>query len=323
MTLEIIREFHRLLEFEPEWSSVARASNGLTPFQLPEWLLAWWRHFGSGQLRVLVFRQSDAVIAVLPCFLHEWQQAQQMTLIGSGISDYLNPLMAPQHSSAVVKELRAYLASDANWEICNWQDLSFDTPLESLASKVEEDAACYRLALTDSFEQYWSERSKSLRQNVRRDRQKAESQAPLRFDVSTTADTEAMHALIQLHASRWQKQGERGMIEANQSAAFLQEITSLFAARGMLRIFSLRFREKIAAIILAFEYAGTLFNYLTAFDPEHEALGLGRALLYEALRDSFERRCAAWDFLRGDEPYKIWWGARRVPKCRVIVTRTT
>ncbi len=322
MTLDIIDDFNDLVGFAPAWSSFARTIDDLTPFQLPEWLLTWWRHFGSGQLRVLVFRHGDLINGVVPCFLHDWQGLRQITLIGSGISDYVEPAISPESCSAVVEHLRAYLQSGSDWDLCNWQDLSFNTPLRGLASTVTDETECYVLHLQGNFEEYWGARSKSLRQNVRRDRQKAELRAPLNFEVLSRADAEAMEALIQLHAARWRKHGQPGMIDRNSSAGFLDDIARGFEKRDMLRIFVLRFEGQIAAVILGFQHAGTVFNYLTAFDPQFEALGLGRTLLYESIRYSFEQGYRAWDFLRGNEPYKIWWGADPIPKCRVIVTRT-
>lgn len=321
MTLEIIDDFNDLVEIEPAWSCFARTISNLTPFQLPEWLLNWWRHFGSGQLRVLVFRQANVIAGIVPCFLHDWQGLRQMTLIGSGISDYLEPAIAPDSCSEVVECLRAYLESDSNWDVCNWQDLCFDTPLRRLASTIVDETECYVLPLKGDFEAYWERRSKSLRQNVRRDKQKAELRDTLNFEVTSTPDAEPIEALIQLHAARWRKHGQAGMIDANSSADFLRDVAGEFAERDMLRIFLLRFEAQIAAVILGFRYAGTLFNYLTAFDPQYEALGLGRTLLYESLRYSFEHGYRAWDFLRGNEPYKLWWGAEPILKCRVIVTR--
>lgn len=321
MTLEIIDDFDRLLKFEPRWSSFLETLKGITSFQRPEWLLTWWRHFGSGQLQVLVFRHAGELAGILPCFLHDWHRRRQITLIGSGISDYLEPAIAPEHCPAILEQLEAYFHSNSNWDVCDWQDLSFDTPLKRLASEAVDDTECWVLPLTGTFEEYWKTRSKSLRQNVRRDRQKAESRGEVEFGVSTDPDGKPIEALIELHAARWRKHDQTGMIEANRSAAFLREVAGKFACRDMLRMFFLQFERRTAAVILVFQYAGTMFNYLTAFDPELEALGLGRTLLYEAVRYSFEQKCEFWDFLRGNEPYKLWWGAHPVPKCRVRVIR--
>lgn len=323
MTVEIIDSFPALLELQAEWSRFARTIATVTPFQLPEWLIAWWRHFGSGALHLLAFRVNGDIVGIVPLFLHEWKGARQFTLLGSGISDYLEPAIAPGNCGEVVECLRAHLASKGDWDVCNWQDLSCDTPLRSLASQLLEDTPCSEILLAGTFDDYWSARSKSLRQNVRRDRQKAESRGRLEFQISSDADAESMEALIRLHAARWQSAGEPGMIAANRSAEFLKDVSTEFARGGMLRMFTLRFDGQIAALILAFVYANRIFNYITAFDPEHEALGLGRTLLFEALRYSFENGYEAWDFLRGEEPYKTWWGAQPVCKCRVIVTRTS
>ena len=322
MILEIIDDFARLLDFQAEWSAFAQSTPGITPFQLPDWLITWWRHFGSGRLHVLVFRENENLTGVVPCFLHQWNGLRQMTLIGSGISDYLDPLIAPQHAATLIERLRIHLEGNSDWDICNWQDLSLQTPLKAIASEIIEETPCSEIPLTGTFDQYWSARSKSLRQNVRRDRLKAEVQGALHFEVRRALDPETMSALIELHAARWRRHGESGMIEENHSAAFIEEVAQEFAARDRLRIFVLHFRTRIAAVLLGFGYDRTVFNYLTAFDPETETLGLGRTLLFEAIRDSFWRGCRAWNFLRGSEPYKTWWGAKEIPKCRVIVRRT-
>jgi len=321
LTVEVINNFRRLIEIEPEWSTFARAIDSSTIFQLPNWLLTWWRHFGNGQLHVVVFRDLDKVAGIVPCFLHDWNGKRQMTLIGSGISDYLEPPIAKEHCSAIINHLQAHLRADRSWEICDWQDLCVETPLKKFASSVVEDTDCYAVPLVGTFEEFWQARSQNLRRNVRRYRQKAESRGALEFDVSAQPDAEVVQALIQLHAARWQKHGEPGMIEANGTAAFIQDIACKFASSGMLRIFSLRFDTRVAAVILGFEYANTLFGYLSAFDPRYEELGLGRLLIYDSLRYSFERGYTKWDFLRGNEPYKQWWGAQRVAKCRVIIAR--
>ncbi|HEY7305168.1 MAG TPA: GNAT family N-acetyltransferase, partial [Bryobacteraceae bacterium] len=58
-----------------------------------------------------------------------------------------------------------------------------------------------------------------------------------------------------------------------------------------------------------------------AFDPEYSTFGFGRTLLYHALRYAFETGYESWNFLRGNEPYKFDWGARSIPKARLLITR--
>jgi CelD/BcsL family acetyltransferase involved in cellulose biosynthesis len=329
LTLEVIENLSLLVEIEPEWSAFAQTIAGVTPFQLPQWLLTWWAHFGNGQLHVLVFRQKDVIVGIVPCFRHQWNGLRQITLIGSGISDYLEPAIDLQYCPAILDCLRTHLEADMDWDVCDWQDLSANTPLSGLRSGgqfklgANPDVSCSEIRLTGTFDEFRNARPKDLKRNLRRYRKKAEAIGNLQFEVVKEAHPESMQALVELHSAKWERRGEAGMIQANGSAEFLCEVARKFASRDMLRIFSLRFQRRIVSVIVAFSYENTMFGYLSAFDPENESLGFGRTLLFEAIRYCYENGYKAWNFLRGDEPYKFWWGAQVIPKCRIRLIRTT
>lgn len=327
MQLKVIDSLDGLEQIQREWSSFADTIPGLTPFQSPEWLLTWWRHFGSGNLHALVFRAGTAIAGIIPLFLHEWQGRRQLTLIGSGVSDYLEPAIAPGQCVEVIHCLHQHLIQNGDWEICNWQDLSAATSLELLTSdpgleaQICRDTPCSEIRLHGSFEEFWAERSKDLRRNLRRYTQRAHQTGPLEFAVTSRGDGDLTDELIRLHGIRWQKQGGPGMIAANNSADFLREVVREFERLQMTRFFSLRFRDEIVAVSVGFLYRETLYSYLSAFDPRYEILGFGRNLIYNSLRHAYQTGYAAWNFCRGDEPYKFSFGAEPIPKCRLTVTR--
>lgn len=283
---------------------------------MPEWLVTWWSHFGSGRLRTLVFREDGQVAGVLPCFLHEWQGRRQLTLLGSGVTDYLDPVL-PEGAAAKVREA---LRQWSDWDLCDWQDLSRHTPLAALG-EVRDLVPASAVHLSGGFEEFLAARPKDLRRNLRRYREKAEVIGPVRFEVSESAGGPLLDALVDLHRARWERSGESGMIEANRSAGFVREVAGVFAARGMLRFFTVRFAGQIAAILLALCNESTIFSYLSAFDPQWEAFGFGRELLARAFEYAFANGYQHWDFLRGDEAYKFSWGAQPAPRCRVVIER--
>jgi CelD/BcsL family acetyltransferase involved in cellulose biosynthesis len=326
LTVEIVDDFSLLLRKKAEWSSFAETLPDLTPFQLPDWLLTWWRHFGSGQLLVFIFREREEIAAIVPCFRHEWAGRRQITLIGAGLSDYLEPGIARRHCPEVLRLLAEQLREDRCWDVCNWQDLGEGTPLRSLPSDglrlaVETDVECTEIPIHDGFEQWCDQRPHGLRRNLRRYLEKARAIEEPHFCVSPEPKTSLVDALVALHTVRWREHGQPGMIAANDSARFLRDVVEEFASRDMLTFFSLHFQDRIVAIILSFRYRNALFSYLSAFDPNYSEFGFGRTLLYHSLRYTFEMRYRSWNFLRGSEPYKFDWGARGIPKCRVIVMR--
>jgi CelD/BcsL family acetyltransferase involved in cellulose biosynthesis len=326
LTTELIQSFPDLLALKPEWCRLAEANRLLTPFGSPDWLLTWWKHFGSGMLRTFVFRSDGLLTGVLPCFVHEWEGKRQVSLMGSGLSDYLEPPIASDIGNEAMKVAGSILADQHDWDVCNWQDLNVDTLLghltgNGLTVSVQHDTDCSEILLAGDFSAYWAGRPHGLRRNVRRYMEKARLIAEAHFAVSLKPEAEVIDALTTLHTARWQTRGAPGMILANRSAAFLREVASVFADAGSLLLFSLRFQDRVVAVILAFVSGSTLFSYLSAFDPEYEALGFGRSLLCHSVQYAFERHYQSWDFLRGNEPYKFDWGARSIPKRRVIITR--
>src|SRR5579875_630664 len=330
MRLEVIDTFGGLEQIRGEWAAFERTVEGRTPFQSPEWLLTWWRHFGSGELQMLVFRAECAMAGVVPLFRHEWQGRRQLTLMGSGISDYLEPAIAPEHRNEVIERLRRYLVESDDWDICDWQDMG-RAAIAGLAAeagsaltgigRLQEDTPCSEIRLSGEFEEYWAHRSKDLRRNLKRYGQRAEETGPIEFGVTCRADGGLIDELIRLHGDRWGKQGQPGMVAANRSGEVLREVAGEFERRGLLRIFALRLRGAVVAISIGFWDGVKLYSYLSAFDPRFEILGFGRRLLYESLRHAYEQRYSAWNFCRGEEAYKFSFGAERIAKYRLTLRR--
>lgn len=318
MTLEIIRDIERLRAIQGPWAELVESNSASTPFQLPSWLVTWWDHFGSGSLHVLAFWDGTRLASLVPCFRHEWEDRRQLTLIGSGISDYLDPPLSPD----ALAGLQNHLDEDPDWDVCVWQDLSSDTLLQKLrGATVIPDMPASETLLTGDFEHFWEGRSKDLRRNLRRYSQRARDMGTVDFEATDEARPELVNALIRLHTARWKEQGEPGMIAANRSEEFLRAAATQMAREDFFRFFAVRFREEVVAVVMAFRYKNKIYAYMSAFDPDYESLGFGRTLLYEGFRHAYAEGYDAWNFLRGDEPYKASWGAVPMERCRVVIHR--
>jgi CelD/BcsL family acetyltransferase involved in cellulose biosynthesis len=327
LSVEVLDDAQQLARLEEQWLSVLEKCPTATPFHLPQWLLTWWHYFGSGQLRVLTFWDRHILRGVIPMFRHKWDGRHQLTLVGSGITDYLEPPIEPAYQDEVVQLLDGYLATSSDWDVCNWQDLDASTPFDALGRNhcfrmtVCPDIPCTQIPLVENFDAYWEQRGPGLRRNVRRYRAKAEREGTLDFQVSDRASPEALGALVRLNTQRWQQLGQSGTLAANRAAGFLKEIAFGFSATRMLRLFTLRFNSEIVAAIISFPFKDRVFSYLSAFDPQYQEFGFGNAVLYESLRYCCHEGWRTWDFLRGNEGYKLHWGAEHVEKRRILIDR--
>ena len=110
LTVTHIRHFDAWQSLTAEWSTLVDRCPSATPFQRPEWLLPWWREFGSGDMTVLAFHDEGRLVGLLPAFIHSWQSRRQVTLIGTGVTDYLGLTAEPERAADVRRE-RARMVS--------------------------------------------------------------------------------------------------------------------------------------------------------------------------------------------------------------------
>lgn len=320
LDLSVIQDPKDLDGFVEEWSAFVESHPAATPFHLPAWLITWWRQLGSGVMHVIAFRDQK-LRAVIPCFLLEWEGRRQLTLLGSGVTDYLDPLICAGYEQPVIQALERHLESYRDWEVIDWTDVRPDHPIFTLKGAEEREwLPRSEVRFDQPFADFWMARGKDLRRNVRRYRAKAEQLGRIEFEVVDGAPVELMDALVRLHTRRWQAQGESGMIAANRSEEFLRHVASELAKSGIIRFFVLRFGGQVTAVIFAFVFRERVYGYMSAFDPVHSEFSLGKTLLYEALQFSFSRY-EAWDFLRGDEAYKLEWGAQTSPLAKLRLER--
>lgn len=323
LTLEVMREAAHLEHIRTEWTRFAGGLENVTPFQLPAWQMAWWRHFGAGRLHIMVFRSMDALAGIVPLYLGEEQGRASLKLAGSEMASYLEPPIAPGQRAQVLSLLKGHLLGNNAWEVCDWRDVTLNSPLaglqlgESFDLRTAPDSHWSEVPIRGTFQQYWDERPFALRRNFLKYLDKASTLDRPRFEVVTQADPEFVNALIRLESEQ-----TAAFAQAKEgAAAFLADLARMFDDADMLRLFGLRFHGKIAAVLLAFAYKNTLYAFAEGHETEFEAQGFGRLLLFEALRHAFEQGYRAWNFLRGNEAYKLLWGAQIIPTTRIAIER--
>jgi CelD/BcsL family acetyltransferase involved in cellulose biosynthesis len=320
IALDVIADSARLAAFEPEWQRFLQGFPPPTPFQTPEWLLTWWSHFGSGEPHVLVFRHERGIAGVMPCFLHAWNGRTQLTIMGTGISDCLDPVFDPEHVFGILDTLACHLSRNSDWDICDWQDLSADTPLQALAA-ARPDTPCSEIELNAPFDAFLQCRPAELKRNLRQCKNRSRAFGDLEFEAAAHSDPGLLATAMDLHGARWREAGQSGTIAANGSADFLREVCPKLSTQDMLRFFVLRLAGSVVAILLALRTPSTLFSYMPAFDPAYKKYGFGNVLHEQALRYAHENGYRSWSFLRGEEPYKFKWGAQPIGRSRLVVCR--
>ncbi len=295
------------------WSSLARSS----PFQSPEWLLPWWRQFGTGRPLVATVRADERLVGVLACYVLDAAHAKLLP-IGAGISDYLDALVAPDAPPETGTMLLATVLGGAPGAAsCDLIDLPPGAVLLEAAAppgwhdQVAPTATCPVLTLSEPRVSLRQAIPSNTHRKLRMNRHRAERNGGWTHHVAGRDDLlHALEMLERLHGLRWHGRGAPGVFNDSRVGACLRDAARPMLDSDALRLHTLRFGSDIVAACLTLA-AGPerLMLYLSGFDPAHAACSPGTILLGEILETAITDGRREIHFLRGGESYKYAWGA--------------
>ena len=120
---------------------------------------------------------------------------------------------------------------------------------------------------------------------------------------------DAFDTLVELHQKRRNLLGEPGSFASERFAGFHREVTERLLRAGQLRLQWLELDGLPAAAEYQLVGNGIVYAYQSGIEPELEELSPGRLVTMASIRQAIEQGHRAFDFLRGDEPYKQHWRA--------------
>jgi len=315
LTAHVIQDRNFESRLAPEWDALLDSVPSATPFQSRHWVGAWWRAFGARkQPHVIEVREtSGELVGLVPLYRTRfpWRALRPM---GTGVSDYLDPLCQAGRENECVAALAEMLAEPKGVDLVDlhqWREpwaerlqSASSAPLRRIA-----DEACYTLDLPSTWDEYVAGLSKSLRYEARR-----LDKAPYacgQADVRTLTDPEevreGLEALFDLHAKRWRKRGLPGVFALSRVRRFHHSYAKAALEAGHLRLSAIRSGDVIVGVIYAMAIGDRVFFYQSGFDPEAKTLSPGTVLVAHTLREAIRDGARTFDFLRGDEPYKLRW----------------
>jgi CelD/BcsL family acetyltransferase involved in cellulose biosynthesis len=308
-----------------EWADLWERCPPATPFQSPEWLLAWWRHPGGAPAWIVTLRRAGRLVGLAPFYVYAHPQTgiRQVTLVGNGITDRLDVLADPSvDGGAWILE---HLAGHRHrWDTADFADLHPESPLltartpHALADAVDETEPCPVLALpADEAGLADAVASPRLLANLRYARRQAEKLGTVEIVRADGTNLKQMlGALFRLHTQRWRSRGEPGVLDEVGVRMTIRDAAAGFLARGWLRLYALRIGGRTAAVQLGWAARGRAYYYIGGWDPAFARFSPGLLLVEHAVREAIREGAREFDFLRGREPYKYAWGARDQPQYR-------
>jgi CelD/BcsL family acetyltransferase involved in cellulose biosynthesis len=316
-----------LEELAPEWETVFRADPNATPFVSPGWGLAWMRHWGTeADPWIVTVRDDDGkLLGLAPLAIERRAAIRVLKLIGKEPGDYWDVLALPEHREAVACEVAGEMARRGDeWDVFTFDGQPDEAATESVFSQQSlrvrrrEPTRCPRITLPGDFDQYLSELPGSHRANVRKvirrldggDVTLHEVQEIERLDV-------AIPRWHELHLRRWD--AHRDPISPSHLTSsfrdFMLDATRVLLPQDLAAVWEFRMGEEVVGVYLNFLDANSFYWYLGGFEPRLSKLGIGKMSIAHGIRWSIATGRRYFDFTRGDESFKYYYGAvdRHIP----------
>lgn len=354
-TMQILRA-ESLEQLEPlaeAWDTLA----GGMPFRTWAWMSSWWRHYGQDAdprrrlCVVCVLDDHGTPLAIAPWYVSPasgWDRVVRFLGSGDVCSEYLGVLCRRGAEDTASDALAEWLlqrcssapaASDDpsvdGWGLLELTDMAADDQLiAQLARRLaeggstihrREGAACWRVELPITMDEYLGRMSKNGRRQCRRlwRRLFDSGRAVLHTARNAGEFSQAMDTLIELHTRRSVALGRPGCFASARFTAFHREAAQEMFRCGQAQLHVLDCDGRPIAAEYELCGNGVMYAYQSGIDPARLALEPGRACQLAVMRWAIENGYHAYDMLRGDEPYKRHWlvERRRVVETRVVAPR--
>ncbi|MEJ1159868.1 GNAT family N-acetyltransferase [Prosthecomicrobium sp. N25] len=321
LAIDTIEDGAGLESLAPEWSTLWAAIPAASPFQRPEWALAWWRHFRPGRLRAIAVREDGRLVGLAPLWHESGELGERLLPVGIGVGDILDILAEPQRRSPVLAAIADAIGRMPGWSAFDAPDCRPGSSLAALPAPVGSVPARAPGETTPALDLTGPADPDGLplripapwRRNLRRARRLAGEAGTMRIERREADPAGFLGVLEALHGSRWRERGEAGVLADPRVIAFQREALAGLAAAGLARLAVLAIDGRPAGAYYGLRTVGRAYAYIGGFDPAFAAVSPGTILLGDAIAAARAEGLEVFDFLRGAEAYKYRWGAVDAP----------
>ncbi len=303
------------------WDALHRADPLATPFTSRGWAEAWLREWApNARPWVLAVHDANRIVGLAPLAMRGERAVRLLQPLGKEPGDYWDVLAEPGAHAEVGAQVGAFLARNRRaWDafVVSCFPAGSPTPaalaLGGLRIHAREDIPCPTIELPSSFDEYLSSLPRSHRSNLRRHMKRLDAgDVELREITEPDELPEAIERMQNLRLRQWAQAGKE--ITAQQQGprfrAFMTDAVRRLVPTGQAVVWEFRRGATQLGVYVNFVDRASFYWYLGGFDPAHARLGLGKIAVGLGIRTSIAAGRRYFDFTRGAEPYKYWYGAR-------------
>lgn len=329
---------------EADWDRASAASGAPNVFATFDWYRAWYRHQakreGTERLQpyVLTLKRAGEIRGIAPL------TRATTTQFGMGLQrlqfsardhewDY-NDLVIGDDAEGMTEAVAKHLSCTKHeWDLVDLMDMR-DTDsavlriqramtragLSCALLPVEE--RCPYLPIDGPWEQTIARRSRTTQKAFRNRESRLRKMAgdAVRIRVLEAPHTEPglLERMIKLEEQK-RSGGVLSVPFVGRHPDVFESVLKTLGPKGWLCVVLLEWEDRLLSWDLLFRCGNKLWDYLTVYDHEFARISPGNMLLPAAMDYGFAHGFTEYDYLSGEEPYKMQWTTGYHQRARIVI----
>ena len=324
-----------------EWDALLAASGSGSAFLAWDWIESWRSvHGGATTPCVIVCRDQDGALSgIAPLVRLRRSMASRVVRIIRFMGDVgedSNNLdiitRAGQEEVVADRVLSTLDSSRSAWDVLELRHIPVESSvlrhlLEGVAQRGwvahRRDKPHLVLLLPDTWGEFLARLSTNTRWRLRRNATLLAGMGPLvtrvceqRSDFPGYLDT-----LFALHEKRWALRGQKQSAEDRARRRLYEQLAPRLLGSNQLDVTMLEVGGRPVAAQLGLRYGDTYYAHQSAFDPAYARYSPSVALAGDIIRRLIADGVRRYDFLHGEEPYKLRWLPRSTAYAHITIVR--
>jgi CelD/BcsL family acetyltransferase involved in cellulose biosynthesis len=317
--VDIIDSAAALEALRKEWQALEETSGAAAVFQSHAHLSVWVRHFvppryARLKLHIAVVRRESRAVLILPLVIGGTPLLRIARMAGDPVAQYSEALADPASDARGAFDAAIGSVRAAGVDAIVLRRVRDDSLLLRLAGPLAWPPTAQRAApfvdlwSFESYDAYLLSLSRKTRHALRNRRRKLDAADDVGFELMAggPAARQAVADAMDLKRKWLVRRGEVSTAFADPATRECLLELAAEPATGS-RVATLTVNGDVAAIRFGFEYRGTHFTYLSAYDDAHAKLAPGRMLLDFVLSGFKERGLQRVDMLPPAGRHKREW----------------
>lgn len=327
-TWHVHQDFSQNLTLRGDWERLHRESPFPTVFGLfPFHHAAFENRRQNWSLKTVVGRDVTGTVRMIAPFASPHSQPSHWRFAIPDACDY-DTLLYREGDAEAVTELGKWLSSNSDWDRIDLQAVAggreelrqlsphfVQRSQNRLKNALHVLLGGYPLIyeIQDSNHPYLTAQAMTAHNEALDQKQYQRhlrwfcKQRPLRLETLDSSETilAALPEFARLHRGQWGQEGEDALLPGSQPLDFLERLTRASYDAYPVRLHALKWGDELVAAHFGFEWQQRLYWYLPTYDVALSQRAPGRLLLAHLLQSVARKKNTEFDFLRGNEPYKL------------------